>query len=155
MSVFYQGRETETTVANSLIYRECKRSLRDGTSQRISFVPKVLQSNKKQPMLWLFLSGAGNGDYSRELSDLSRVQTQVCVLETAHRISLKPTILLKAKKKSPVGCFQWSGKRDSNSRRLPWQGNALPLSHSRIFGGNYRARTCDLLLVRQMLSQLS
>ena len=28
--------------------------------------------------------------------------------------------------------FLWSGKRDSNSRHLPWQGNALPLSHSRI-----------------------
>ena len=27
---------------------------------------------------------------------------------------------------------KWSGKRDSNSRHLPWQGNALPLSHSRI-----------------------
>ena len=27
----------------------------------------------------------------------------------------------------------WSGRRDSNSRHLPWQGNALPLSHSRIF----------------------
>ena len=60
--------------------------------------------------------------------------------------------------------FNWSGKRDSNSRRLPWQGNALPLSHSRrracickrfIDGGNNRARTYDPLLVRQMLSQLS
>ena len=29
----------------------------------------------------------------------------------------------------------WSGKRDSNSRHLPWQGNALPLSHSRILVG--------------------
>ncbi len=29
--------------------------------------------------------------------------------------------------------FIWSGRRDSNSRHLPWQGNALPLSHSRIF----------------------
>ena len=28
-------------------------------------------------------------------------------------------------------CHLWSGKRDSNSRHLPWQGNALPLSHSR------------------------
>lgn len=35
----------------------------------------------------------------------------------------------------------WSGKRDSNSRLLPWQGNALPLSHSR---GN---RLLRLLLV--------
>ena len=64
--------------------------------------------------------------------------------------------------------FLWSGKRDSNSRHLPWQGNALPLSHSRIllwangqrqfikmFGGNCRTRTYDRLLVRQMLSQLS
>ena len=56
---------------------------------------------------------------------------------------------------------KWSGKRDSNSRHLPWQGNALPLSHSRIkllrwdVGGNNRARTYDPLLVRQMLSQLS
>ena len=31
--------------------------------------------------------------------------------------------------------FVWSGKRDSNSRHLPWQGNALPLSHSRILVG--------------------
>ena len=28
-------------------------------------------------------------------------------------------------------CRIWSGRRDSNSRHLPWQGNALPLSHSR------------------------
>ena len=27
---------------------------------------------------------------------------------------------------------QWSGRRDSNSRPSPWQGDALPLSHSRI-----------------------
>ena len=26
----------------------------------------------------------------------------------------------------------WSGKRDSNSRHSPWQGDALPLSYSRI-----------------------
>ena len=29
--------------------------------------------------------------------------------------------------------MNWSGRRDSNSRRSPWQGDALPLSHSRIF----------------------
>ena len=50
----------------------------------------------------------------------------------------------------------WSGRRDSNPRPSPWQGDALPtepLPH--MCGGNNRARTCDPLLVRQMLSQLS
>ena len=27
---------------------------------------------------------------------------------------------------------RWSGRRDSNSRPSPWQGDALPLSHFRI-----------------------
>ena len=30
---------------------------------------------------------------------------------------------------------EWSGRRDSNSRPSPWQGDALPLSHFRIFIG--------------------
>jgi hypothetical protein len=31
-------------------------------------------------------------------------------------------------------CFnRWSGKRDSNSRPSPWQGDALPLSYFRLF----------------------
>ena len=30
-----------------------------------------------------------------------------------------------------------------------------PVLSDGVFGGDYRARTCDLLLVRQMLSQLS
>ena len=28
----------------------------------------------------------------------------------------------------------WSGRRDSNSRPSPWQGDALPLSYFRKFG---------------------
>ena len=37
----------------------------------------------------------------------------------------------KRRKKDCVFCKKWSGRRDSNSRRSPWQGDALPLSHSR------------------------
>ena len=44
------------------------------------------------------------------------------------------------------GAKKWSGQRDSNSLPPPWQGGA---------GGNNRARTCDPLLVRQVLSRLS
>ena len=50
----------------------------------------------------------------------------------------------------------WSGKRDSNSRLSPWQGDALPLNYSRIYnGGNNRTRTCDPLINSQLLYQLS
>ena len=31
----------------------------------------------------------------------------------------------------PGHVFSWSGRRDSNSRPSPWQGDALPLSHFR------------------------
>ena len=57
----------------------------------------------------------------------------------------------------PGGCDPHiSTRRDSNPQLSPWEGDALPLSHPRkINGGSYRARTYDLLLVRQMLSQLS
>ena len=41
------------------------------------------------------------------------------------------TLLIKQKTHTEV-CVLKSGRRDSNSRRSPWQGDALPLSHSRI-----------------------
>ena len=44
------------------------------------------------------------------------------------------------KKKKTVRTF-WSGKRDSNPRHSPWQGDALPLSYSRI-----RCPYCFLLV---------
>ena len=40
--------------------------------------------------------------------------------------------------------FKWSGRRDSNPRPSPWQGDALPLSHFRKtikFGGGEWIRT--------------
>ena len=50
--------------------------------------------------------------------------------------------------------FIWSGKRDSNSRLSPWQGDALPLNYSRKYnGGNNRTRTCDPLINSQLLYQ--
>lgn len=39
--------------------------------------------------------------------------------------------------------------------RKPWQGLRLPLHHTRKNGGPDRDRTCDILLAKQMLYQLS
>ena len=39
--------------------------------------------------------------------------------------------------------LNWSGRRDSNSRPSPWQGDALPLSHFRIIGGGRWIRTIE------------
>ena len=56
----------------------------------------------------------------------------------------------------------WSGRRDSNSRRSPWQGDALPLSHSRIFsfvkkisGASWWNRTADTGIFSPLLYRLS
>ena len=51
---------------------------------------------------------------------------------------------------------RWSGRRDSNSRRSPWQGDALPLSHSRIYyGASGWNRTADTGIFSPLLYRLS
>ena len=48
-----------------------------------------------------------------------------------------------------------SARRDSNSRPSPWQGDALPLSHSRIYGAQNRNRPSDTWIFSPLLYQLS
>ena len=59
-----------------------------------------------------------------------------------------------AHKKSPVKTELWSGRRDSNSRPSPWQGDALPLSHFRT-GARSRNRTSDTQIFSLLLYRLS
>ena len=51
--------------------------------------------------------------------------------------------------------IKWRPGWGSNPRPLAWQASVLTNWTTRPHGGNNRARTCDPLLVRQMLSQLS
>ena|GEM_PF-5632330 len=48
----------------------------------------------------------------------------------------------------------WSERRDLNPRQLPWQGRALPLSYSRIYGSGNRTRTDDLRVMSPASYQL-
>ena len=53
----------------------------------------------------------------------------------ALRVIENPRGRIPTKTKEEVVAFattSWSGRRDSDPRYLPWQGSALPLSHSRI-----------------------
>ena len=64
----------------------------------------------------------------------------------------------KGKRRIHYASFhQWSGRRDSNPRRSPWQGDALPLSHSRISknGASGWNRTADTGIFSPLLYRLS
>ena len=54
------------------------------------------------------------------------------LLEAPPRIELGVKALQASALPLGYGANFWSGRRDSNSRHSPWQGDALPLSHSRI-----------------------
>ncbi len=57
----------------------------------------------------------------------------------------------------PLGyvAIKWSGKRDSNSRPSPWQGDALPLSYFRRNGASGQNRTADTRIFSPLLYRLS
>ena len=54
-------------------------------------------------------------------------------LEAAPRFELGIKVLQTSALPLGYAAIIWSGKRDSNSRPSPWQGDALPLSYSRIW----------------------
>ncbi len=59
-----------------------------------------------------------------------------------------------------ITSFNWSGRRDSNPRPSPWQGDALPLSYFRtlawlVYGAKGRNRTADTGIFSPLLYLLS
>ena len=68
-------------------------------------------------------------------------------LEAPSRLELEMEILQTCALPLGYGAIiikKWSGRRDSNSRHMPWQGIALPLSHSRITWSNKLVGTIGL-----------
>ena len=59
------------------------------------------------------------------------IEPGVKVLQTSALPLGYGAIFDKRRKRNFASFVRWSGRRDSNSRRSPWQGDALPLSHSR------------------------
>ena len=90
-----------------------------GKACRLPYRPRVTKkaSPKTMPFAW------------RRHPDLNR---GVRVLQTlALPLGYGADFPLRENKKQR-GNRVWSGKRDSNPRHSPWQGDALPLSYSRI-----------------------
>ena len=78
-------------------------------------------------------------------------------LEATPRIELGIKVLqTSALPLGYVAIKNWSGKRDSNSRPPPWQGDALPLSYFRLKNGaSAQNRTADTRIFSPLLYQLS
>ena len=55
----------------------------------------------------------------------------------------------------PSNILKWCRPEDLNPQPTDYKSVALPIELGRQNGGGCRARTCDPLLVRQVLSQLS
>ena len=64
------------------------------------------------------------------------------------RAPKKPITFEQMLRKNPIRLNRvlWSGRRDSDPRYLPWQGSALPLSHSRI--ENYAIFKYDMVRIK-------
>ena len=83
-------------------------------------------------------AGAGDGNRTHVASLEGWSSTIELHPRNTGRIYILPEIL-------------WSGRRDSNSRHSPWQGDALPLSHSRrCFGVLSSARDLLYITTHQM-----
>ena len=114
--------------------------------------------NKKQIPSALLSDGIC---FERCESDLNRRMTalQAAALPLRHRTGLM--MLSIRNPTGEVGRKIWSGRRDSNSRPSPWQGDALPLSHFRKpiaeerYGALGRNRTTDTRIFSPLLYQLS
>ena len=89
------------------------------------------------------LLGAQNRNRTSDTGIFSPLLYQLSYLgKKQSRIRMAPALLATQK-----------GLEPSTSSVTGWRSNQAELL--RLNGGNYRARTCDPLLVRQMLSQLS
>ena len=89
-----------------------------------------------------FQKSEGNGEKRRKPENISGFLVGIFFVKTHWRHHPDSDRGIKVLQTSALplgyGAIFWSGRRDSDPRHSPWQGDALPLSHSR----NY-AIWCD------------
>ena len=79
------------------------------------------------------LCGAGDGVAACAATLRCEPASRVCDFIALHFVKRIPSIDFSTHKIFLFipSCFVWSGRRDSDPRLSPWQGDTLPLSHSR------------------------
>ena len=115
-----------------------------------SFVKKMASPQGFEPRTH-GLEGRCSIQLSYEPANLERMM-RIELTTTAWKAVVLPLNYIRILRRSSERriCKKWSGRRDSNSRPSPWQGDALPLSHFRILlveGGGFeppKAQLTDL-----------
>ena len=95
-------------------------------------------------------------DFKSLASASSATPAEINKMEAAPRIELGIKVLQTSALPLGYAAISWSGKRDSNPRPPPWQGDALPLSYFRLFcGASRQNRTVDTRIFSPLLYRLS
>ena len=94
-------------------------------------------------------------DFKSAASACSATLANIIFLEAAPRFELGSKGFAHLCLTTWLCRLKWSGKRDSNSRPSPWQGDALPLSYFRINGASGQNRTVDTRIFSPLLYRLS
>ena len=115
-SIFQSIKKSSLDFSSNELFLTC---LNTGERTRTSTVPHSILSRARLPF-----RHAGVSHFYKN------------ILEAPPRFELGIKLLQSCALPLGYGAIFWSGRRESNPRPSPWQGDALPLSHVRIMAGD-------------------